>query len=388
MKYIIVNTGSTSKKYALYEGDKQLSFIHLEKNDKGFNSTIRLDGMYEEKYTIDTKNYDDAINYILSIFIKKSLIKSKSDILKIAIRIVAPGTFFTENRFVDANYIKKLGNAAAIAPLHIEPILHELKNIKKNFPSVPLYGISDSTFHKDMPQITKLYALPMKISKKYDIERFGYHGISLQSIVNTLRRKNELPKKMIICHMGGGVTVCAIKNGISIDTTMGFTPLEGMTMATRIGDIDPGALLYVSEVTGLKGLKLKEFLNHECGLLGLSDGESSSVKDLFNSKSELAKLALDMYAYKIQKQIGAYIAALGGLDLLVFTGTVGERSFLMREKICNKLSVFGLNLYTEINNRTEDKNAIISHADSKVIIEVIKTDEIGEMARTIEGILS
>ncbi len=380
---LIVNTGSASKKYALYEGNTLISFIHLEKNDRNVDATIRLDGNYQEKHKIDKKKYTDSIQYVINIFLKKSLIRSKNDVSTIAIRIVAPGTYFTEDRLVDRYYLKNLERASKVAPLHIEPVMNELKNLKKNFPKTQIYGISDSAFHKNMLNVARLYSLPMRLSKKYDIQRFGYHGISLQSIVHTLKSKNELPKRMIICHMGGGVTVCAVKNGQSIDTSMGFTPLEGMTMATRIGDIDSGALLYFSEVTGMKGLKLKEFLNHECGLLGLSNGESSSVKELFESKSELAKQALDIYAYKIQKQIGGYIAALGGLDLLIFTGTVGERSFLMREKICGGLTAFGISLYKELNIRTEDKNAVISESDSKFIIEVIKTDEMGEINRRL-----
>ncbi len=195
-------------------------------------------------------------------------------------------------------------------------------------------------------------------------------------------------EKIIVCHLGGGVTICAIKNGMCIDTSMGFTPLEGMVMATRVGDIDSGALIYLSEITQLRGHKLLDFLNHECGLLGLSNKASSSVKDLFEMESQnnYAKLALDLYAYKIQKQIGAYIAALGGVDKIIFTGTVGERSFKMRERILSQLTYFGIILDKKVNDTTENIDAIISAPDSKVKVEVLHTEELKQIAKSLLNI--
>ncbi len=388
MKNLIVNTGSASKKYALYEGDVHLASVHFERDNGSFISTIKLDGGYEEKYAIIPRNYHDSIEHTISILKKKSLIKSKNDINKIGVRVVAPGTYFTENRKIDGEYLKSLKIAFKRAPLHIEPVLAEINKIGKIFQEIPMYGISDSEFHKDMREEAKLYGLPISFSKTHEIYRYGYHGISLQSIVNKLKDKGGLMEKVIVCHLGGGVSVCAIKNGMCVDTSMGFTPLEGMIMATRVGDIDSGALIYISEITGLRGLKLLEFLNHECGLIGLSNKKSSSVKELLDAESQndFAKTALNIYAYKIQKQIGAYIAILGGVDKIVFTGTIGERSFKMRERILLPLEHFGINLDKKINDKTENNDVIISTVDSKVKVEVLRTEELKQMAKNLLNI--
>ncbi len=322
MKNLIVNTGSASKKYALYDGENELIAFYFEKDKVSFVVTIKIDG-YQEKHIIKKHEYEYSLDYLLKMSAKKSIIKSQEEIGKIGMRIVSPGLFFIENKKIDDLYIKNLKLAFKRAPLHIEPVLTELAKLKKIFKNVEVFGISDSAFHKDMPEKAKLYGLPISFSKVHEIYRYGYHGISLESIVNKLRNKSGLQEKIIVCHLGGGVTVCAIKDGMCVDTSMGFTPLEGMVMATRIGDIDSGALIYLSEITQLRGMKLLEFLNHECGLLGLSNKASSSVKDLLSleNQNEYAKIALDIYAYKIQKQIGAYIAVLGGLDKIIFTGT-------------------------------------------------------------------
>ena len=226
-------------------------------------------------------------------------------------------------------------------------------------------------------------------TKKYEIYRYGYHGLSFQSIVGKLKDKNSLPSKMIVCHIGGGISITAIKDGKSIDTSMGFTPLEGMTMATRVGDIDSGAVIYLSEVSGLKGMKFRQYLNKNSGLFGLSGGVSGDVRDLLKIEYENsdAKNALDIYAYKIQKQIGAYVAVLGGVDSLVFSGTVGERSFKMRKRICDGLEVFGLKLDNSKNEITDRIDAVISTFDSKVKIEVIKTNEMKVIAEETEKLI-
>ncbi len=223
------------------------------------------------------------------------------------------------------------------------------------------------------------------IAKKYDIQRFGYHGISLESIVNKIKSTGNLPGKIIVCHIGGGVSITAIKDGKSIDTSMGLTPLEGMTMATRVGNIDPGALMYLSNVLCLSKFKFIQFLNKKCGLLGLSNGLSDDVRDLIAAEATNtdAKNALDIYAYNIQKQIGAYVSALGGLDVLVLSGTVGERSSVMREKICSGLAAFGIVLDQQINDASDNIDVVISSPLSRIKVEVIKTDEMAGMAKIV-----
>jgi acetate kinase len=272
-------------------------------------------------------------------------------------------------------------------------IFTELKNLKSFFGGkIRIVGISDSEFHADMPEKAKNYAIYSEDAAKYEIYRYGYHGISARSIINKLQKKNNLPDKIVICHIGGGVSIMAVKGGKSIDTSMGFTPLEGMVMANRVGDIDSGAVVYLSEVLKIKGLKLRQYLMKKCGLFGLSGGLSNDVRDLFKAEEinndKNAKKALDTYVYKIQKQIGASFVALGGLDMLVFSGTVGERSFRMRKRICHGLSALGIVIDDQINECMDGVDCVLNKTESKVRIEVVNTDEMNEIAIETQKMLS
>lgn len=382
-KYLIINTGSASKKYALYEGENQLAYMHIESEEGGNKiSTITIEGKKEQK-NIDEKSYDKSFEYTLSEFAKIGLISGKDDIAVCGIRVVAPGKYFTENKIIDSEYEKLLKKGLERAPLHIAPVMEEIKKIRYAMGKIPLIGISDSAFHTTMMEKAKRYAIPTEDAEKYEIFRYGYHGISFKSIISKLEKTGPIPENVIICHIGGGISVTAIKNGKSIDTTMGFTPLEGAVMATRVGDIDSGAIVYLSEAKGLRGEKILQYLNKKCGLLGIS-GKSDDVRDLIKAENEgdkFSALALDMYSYKIQKYIGAYAVALGGLDAIIFSGTVGERSFKMRRRICDGLGFLGVKIDSQINNVSDSVDVVISSMDSKVKVEVVKTDEMEQMAK-------
>ncbi|OHA46473.1 MAG: hypothetical protein A2541_01980 [Candidatus Taylorbacteria bacterium RIFOXYD2_FULL_36_9] len=415
MKYLIVNRGSASEKYAVDEGEKCLAFLHLEKaeNEKcDFVSSLYISGQEtagqpsplngrpnrsEDSPAISCitkKEYENSLNYALNLFIEKKIIANKEEITGIGIRVVAPGKYFQGDKIIDKVYLKEIKKVLAEAPLHILPTYEAIKDLKKTFKNIPIVGVSDSDFHKTIPDQAKYYGLPWAETQKYQIERYGYHGISVESILNKMKaektEEGQIPKKLIICHIGSGASVTAVKDGQSIENSMGFTPLEGVMMATRAGNIDPGALAYLSERLGLKGKKLKEYLNKKCGLLGVSE-QSSDVRDLLKLEREgntQAKLALDMYVYHLQKQIGSYYVVLGGLDMIIFTATVGERSFIMRERICADLEMLGLKLDKEKNNQSEGINALISTSDSQVKILVRKTDEMRQIARDTIKILS
>jgi acetate kinase len=389
-KYLIVNTGSASKKYALYEGGTQSAFLHLETENGGFVSTLTHEkGM--EKSKISAEEFKNSLEYLVSVFTEKNYITSLKDIFGVGIRIVAPGIYFTENRFIDAEFLKHIEKAGKMAPLHIEAISSEIKALKAFFgDKLPMFGVSDSVFHKDMPERSKYYAIPLDDAKKFDIFRYGYHGISMQSIVKKLSNRGQLPSKMIVCHIGGGVSITAIKDGKSVDTTMGFTPLEGMVMSTRVGDIDSGALIYLSECLGISGTELRQYLNKKSGLLGLSGGLSDDVRDLLVAEEEgnkEAKNALDIYSYRIQKQIGAYKVTLGGLDAIIFAGTVGERSFKMRKRICDGLEVLGARMDKHRSGMVDDFDSVISAHDSRVKIQIIKTDEMKIIAEKTREVI-
>lgn len=390
-KYLIVNTGSASKKYAVYDKSGEIAFVHLETEGGGYVSTVKI-GDKSQKSQITETNFNKSLEYLFPVLKSKNIIKSKEDISGVGIRVVAPGIYFQSHRIIDNKYISNLKIAAKKAPLHLEMIFKEINGLKTFFGNkMRVVGVSDSEFHSTMPEKARNYAIPSKDAEKYEIYRYGYHGISARSIVNKLEKKGTLSERMIICHIGGGVSIMAVKNGKSIETSMGFTPLEGMVMANRVGDIDAGAVIYISEVLKLQGLKLRQYFNKKSGLLGLSGGLSNDIRDLFKAEEENADKeaikALDTYVYKIQKQIGASYVALGGLDTLVFSGTVGERSYRMRKRICRGLKSIGIIIDEKINECIDGTDCLLNTNDSKVRIEVTKTDEMNQIAAETQKIL-
>ncbi len=379
--FLIVNTGSASKKYALYNNGHELAKFHFEKEGDHFIVTETIKSEKNQK-RIAAKIFDNALPYLLELLTSSGIITAKTDISAMAMRIVAPGLYFHENRVIDVVYIKKLKSAEEQAPLHLAPMLAELQKIKEIFLETPVVGISDSSFSARTPERARLYTLPHNIARKYGIYRYGYHGISMQSVLRGVKGKfGEIPEKTIVCHLGSGASIAAVKNGECIDISMGFTPLEGLIMGTRIGSIDAGAVIYLSQKTGWSSKKLGIFFNTECGLKGLS-GKTADMRELLElekSGNEGAKVAVESFVYTIQKYIGAYMAALGGIDLLVFTATIGERSFIIRNKICTDLGALSIKLDQEKNNAAVGVVAEVNASDSPVKIWVIPTDEMREM---------
>lgn len=258
--------------------------------------------------------------------------------------------------------------------------------MRKTFPKTPIVGISDSAFHKNVPDFAKYYAIPKEISDKYEMYHYGYHGISVGSIVERLSKGGKIGNKTIVCHLGGGSSVVAVKDGKSFNTSMGYSPLEGLVMATRAGDIDPVVVIHLGrKLKKEKDSELEEYFNEKCGLLGLS-GISSDVRDLISAESKgdkNAKLAIDKLVMSIKKYIGAFSAQMGGLDTLVFSGTIGERSFIIRERILNGLEYLGINMNKSVNDKSEGVDAEISNSDSKVKVQVVLTDEMEDMAERL-----
>jgi acetate kinase len=397
MKILIINTGSASKKYALYEDGKKIYNAHFEMepgNKAGeeggyvvtetFNDT---EGKEEKvKTPISERVFERAQARLLDSVVEKKIIKNRDEISSIGIRIVAPGEYFLQNRIIDKEYLKMIKQALEKVPLHLGPALDEIKMAGKVFGNKKIVGVSDSVFHKNLPDKAKYYAIPIADSRNLGLQKFGYHGISLQSVVSQAEKKlGKLPPKTVVCHLGGGASVTALKDGQSVETSMGFTPLDGLVMATRVGEIDPGAVIYLADKLGLRLSRLEEYFNEKCGLLGLS-GKSDDVRDLIKFEAEGDKdshLALEIYADRLKKYIGAAAAVLGGIDLLIFAGTVGERSFIMRGRICDGLQFLGVDLDMEVNNKSEGIEVEISKSESKVKVLVLKTDEMEEMVKVV-----
>ncbi|MBI3633695.1 MAG: acetate/propionate family kinase [Candidatus Vogelbacteria bacterium] len=386
-KSLIVNTGSDSHKYAVYEDGREIARVHLEKSDGGFLAGISVHD-YKKQMVLTTEQYSRPFEYLLSLLKSENIITDLAEIGFIGCRIVAPGEFFWTHRDIDDEYLSRLREVRGQAPLHVTPILNEVEEIKKTLPIIRIIGVSDSEFHKDMPEVARLYSLPKEDKETFDIYRYGYHGISVSSILHKVEGlPGGVPERVVICHLGGGCSVTAVKKGKSVDTSMGFTPLEGLVMGSRIGNIDPGAAAYLGQTKGMSYGELENYFNTKCGLLGLS-GKTKDVRDLIELEKngdEGAKLALDSFAYGVRKYIGSYMAVLDGLDLLVFTATIGERSNIMRERICNVLDGLGIFLDETKNSGTVSIDGFINQENSSIKIAVVTTDEMGEIMRVVAG---
>lgn len=382
MKIFVANIGSGSKKYAFYSEKSRILAAHFEMENDGFVATFKI-GEKENKRKISVGDYYNSAELTIKELLSQSIITDKKEISAIGFRIVAPGIYFLKNRIINGEYLSELQKAKEEAPLHIGPMLEELGNFSQVFSGIPIFGVSDSAFHITMPDRARFYAIPKETVETSGIVRYGYHGISFASLIRKIFAAGKTPEKMIICHLGSGSSIGAILGGKSIDTSMGFTPLEGIPMAARVGDIDSGAVVYLMKKFGFGPDKLEEYLNTRCGLLGLSE-QSNDLRiliDLEKTGDKKAALAIDVLVYKIKKYIGAYMAALNGLDLLVFSGTIGERSFFLRSRVCRDMENLGIILDDKKNNDTLSRDGFIESDLSKVKIAVMTTDEMGEIAK-------
>ncbi|MBI5906708.1 acetate/propionate family kinase [Candidatus Saccharibacteria bacterium] len=376
---LVANPGSASRKYALYSDDKCLIKIHFELLDGKVIYTSETNGEHHSPKPADISHLTFAGSKVFSILQSHGLLSVKDQIKTIALRVVAPSSYFQQDRVLDKQAIDKLTDLEPRAQLHINAGLQEVHLLKQAFPEAVLLGISDSAFHHTMPDHASGYALPFKDTDKLDIKRFGYHGLSAESVVKVLRPKDKLPLRLVICHLGSGASVTAVKSGKSIDTTMGYSPLEGLMMSTRSGSIDVTAAQVLQDELKLSSQDLQEYLNHKSGLLGVS-GTSADIKVLLELERDgdsRAKLALDMYIYRVQQAIGQMVAALGGVDALVFTGTVGERSVQIRRRVTERLMFLGLQLNPKINHGLKELKELtrISPASHPAKVYVVPADE-------------
>ncbi len=373
-----------SKKYALYEGDKKIATFHYENTETGYELHEKLGDSIARTTKVSEADYKRAFDHVINLILAQKKVSDEKDIKAAVFRVVAPGTYFTFDRVIDKEFVKNLEKAHEQTPLHIDKMKAEFEQVRKRLPDARIVAISDSQFHKTMPDYARIYAIPKKIREELDIYRFGYHGISVASIVSKIKDKmGKVPEKIIVCHLGGGSSITALKNGQSIDTTMGYSPLEGLTMSTRVGDIDVGALLAITDLQKYNVKQVRDFVYHNCGIKGISNN-SDDIRVLLNAVKNGDKdsaLALDNYAYHIQKYIGSYYVLLGGLDLLVFTGTIGERSVPMRTKICSGLSAVGVEIDEKLNQQDLNGFLYINKPGADVSVQIIETDEMGEMAR-------
>lgn len=378
-KILIINIGSASKKYSVCEGTEELVFFHFEKDGEKFLLNVKGKSKFE-KDEISLNDYKNSLEFLLNYLYENLKIKLE-DFYVLSFRIVAPGSYFLNHKEIDNEYIDKLCDAQKYAGLHIDPVIEEIKKAKKIFKNQKYFGVSDSAFHKNKLVESNYYGISKDLQDKYDYKRFGYHGISVESVIEKIKNiEGSAPEKILICHLGGGVSVTVLKNGKSIDNTMGFSPLEGPVMATRSGNIDFTLIKDLFQKEKIKDLqKQDEFLFEKSGLLGLS-GISSDLRVLkresFKGNKD-AKFAVDVYVYNIVKQISQMIGVLKGIDLFVFTGTIGYRADFIRELILDEIKWHGF-VYDIEKNSGNDINSdyfYINEQQSKIKILVCETDE-------------
>lgn len=387
---LVVNPGSASRKYALYADGKKRASIHFEFEDNRIIGNIEY--AYKQKpLAFDDQKFDSISRHILPLFREYNVINEDENLTAIGIRVVAPSSRFIQDALVTEDVETALEFVQKKAPLHVTMALFEIKQLKNYFPDLPIIAISDSAFHSTKPDWAWHYSIDTELAYRLDLKRFGYHGISVGSVVERLKEGNALSKKTLVCHLGSGCSVNAVVDGKSVDTTMGYTPLEGLTMATRSGNIDVAVALIIKQELDLDDDGLEKYLNNQSGLLGIS-GTSDDVRQLLTSEEqgdEKAKLALKVFAYHIQQAIGQMVASMGGVDCIVFTATIGERSSIMRGRILDNLGYLGFTYDSKLNDQAIEPSDIsdISTPESKPIL-VVTTDESAEIVRRVEKYLA
>lgn len=382
---LVANPGSSSRKYALYESDKLAlrAELHIESSDGQIVATLRTNSGSRQVETTLSEVHD-APREVRGILIRENILNENEAITAIGLRVVAPGSYFMEDRVISDEVIAKLEETKSLAPIHIFATLEELKILREYFGQTPVVAVSDSAFHRTKPPYAWNYGINIQDADSLEIKRYGYHGISVASAVDELWNRGKLPPKVVVCHLGSGSSVSAIFHGRSIDNTMGFTPLEGVLMATRSGDISPGAVRALQTKLGMDWSGIESYLNQRGGLLGI--GGSNDIRDLIEREKNgdhLAHLALTTLVHTIHKAIGSMIATLNGCDLLVFTGTVGERSAILRKRIVAHLEFVDFIIDGDLNDGCTEPDQLTSisqSAKSKPII-VIPTNESVEIAK-------
>lgn len=389
--FLVTNPGSSSRKYALYSGDTELCTLHFELEGKDVVCTLKKPDGTKQKLSGNFKKLSDTIQYVKTILEDEGFLNKSTQLSAILARVVATGDYFAEDHLVDDACLAKLEIAKKRAPLHVPVVAAEIEACVKEFKGTPVIIISDSAFHSTRDDVHTYYAIDKDLADRAEIKRYGYHGLSVGSISEYLNAEKLGAEKVVVCHIGSGSSVTALKDGKSFDTSMGYTPLEGVMMATRCGDIDATAALAIGRELDLDAEKLEEYLNKQCGLKGVS-GESDDMREVLSLRDDgdpRAKLAYSMYIYRLQRAIAQMAASLQGIDALVFTATIGERNAEIRRDIVAGLGYLGFKLSDTKNDDGLDDNrhCLISAPSSKPIY-VIRTDETGEMIRRAQALLS
>lgn len=391
MNVLVINCGSSSLKYQLINSDSEEVLAKGLCERIGINGsaiTHQPEGGDKVTTEVEMENHTQAVQYVIEKLTDKEVgvISSLDEIDAVGHRVVHGGEKFASSVVITDEIVKAIEECNDLAPLHNPANLIGINSCKEIMPNVPMVAVFDTAFHQTMPKKAFLYGLPYEYYDKYKVRRYGFHGTSHDFVSN--RAAEILGKKredlnIVVCHLGNGASVSAVKEGKSVDTSMGLTPLEGLIMGTRSGDMDPAIITFLAEKENISAKEVIDICNKKSGMLGLSNGVSSDFRDLAAAKeagNEYAKDALETYAYRVAKYIGAYAMGMKGLDVVVFTAGIGENNISLRAKICEYLSIFDTKI-DDAKNNIRGEEAIISTEDSKVKVMVIPTNEELAIAR-------
>lgn len=390
MNILVINCGSSSLKFQLIDSDSEKVLA------KGISERIGIDGRLvytpaggtKEFHDKDMPTHTEAIRYVLEALTNEEtgVIKHLSEIGAVGHRVVHGGENFTSSVVVDDEVKKAIEACSDLAPLHNPANLIGINACQELMPNTPMVVVFDTAFHQTMPKRAYMYGLPYEYYDKYKIRKYGFHGTSHSYVSKRAaefigRPYDEL--KLIVCHLGNGASLSAVMNGKCVDTSMGLTPLEGLMMGTRSGDIDPSVVEFIAKKENLDASQVLNILNKKSGLYGLSKDLSSDIRDIWagiDSGNEFAELAMDVFCYRISKYIGSFAAAMNGVDAIVFTAGIGENDHGVRERVCSNLTYLGTELDLDANS-VRGEEAVISTEGSKVLLLAIPTNEELAIAR-------
>ena len=384
MKTLVINCGSSSLKYQLIDMSTEECMVQGLVERIGIEGSVltqKVEG--KDKYVINTeiKNHKDAIKLVLEALIDPvhGVIKSMDEISAVGHRVVHGGEKYSDSVLINDEVLQSIKDCIVLAPLHNPPNVIGIEACKELMPNTPMVAVFDTAFHQTMPKHSYICPLPYDLYQKYGIRKYGFHGTSHKYVSNKVAKvmgKDIKDLKIVTCHLGNGCSLAAVKNGKSVDTSMGFTPLAGVMMGTRSGSIDPSVISFLIEQHGYTIEQVDELLNKKSGVLGIS-GVSSDFRDVLaagEAGNERAKLALEIFYYKVRTQIAAYAGAMGGIDVIVFTAGIGENSAITRKEILNGLEFFGFTLNEE-KNELRGEIQEISNEGSRVKVYVVPTNE-------------
>ena len=391
MKVLVINCGSSSLKYQVIDSDSEKVLA------KGLCERIGIDGrlvyqnvdkgLDKEISDLAMPTHKEAVSFVLDALVndKTGALSDLSEIGAVGHRVVHGGEKFTKSVVINEDVIKAVEECNDLAPLHNPANIIGIRACQALMPNVPMVAVFDTAFHQTMPAKAYMYGVPYSCYENYKVRKYGFHGTSHSFVSKKAAELNGTSydsTKTIVCHLGNGASICAVENGKSVDTSMGLSPLEGLIMGTRSGDIDPSAVEFIAKKEGLDFPGVMNLLNKKSGVEGIS-GVSSDFRDLkaaSDEGNEKARLAIEMFCYRVAKYVGSYVAAMNGVDVIAFTAGIGENTGWLREKVCNYFGYLGVKLDTEAN-KVAGEDKLISSADSKVKVYCVPTNEELAIAR-------